>query len=369
MAATRRRYGSLRKLPSGRWQARVRTAEGELIPAPQTFATKTDAARYLASTETDQTRGQWVDHRLGTTTVGEWAERYLATTPHLKVSSAADNDSLLRTFIEPRFGKTPVGSIRQIDIAEWVSDLVRSGKSASRVRKAHGLLSRILRAAAASGYIAADPSQGVKLPRLPKSEPTIVEPAVVASLVAAMEQPYGLLVDLLAYTGVRIGEAFALRRRDVNLLHSQLHIVRSLSYVGGQSIFADTKNHQSRTISIPAGLARDLKKHLAKQVPNDPEALVFSAPRGGPLNYTNFIRRHWDPAIIAAGFPRFTPHNLRDSHASWLVDDGWSVLDVAQRLGHESATVTTKHYARAIAGRDLDVARGLDAIRSRVTSR
>ena len=77
------------------------------------------------------------------------------------------------------------------------------------------------------------------------------------------------------------------------------------------------------------------------------------------------MRRFWDPAIEAAKLPRFTPHNLRDSHASWLVDDGWSVLDVAQRLGHESATVTTKHYARAIVGRDQELAKSLDSIRGR----
>jgi hypothetical protein len=59
--ASKRRFGALRKLPSGRWQARYRTPEGSLVTAGKTFATKTDAGRFLDAIELDQLRGVWHD--------------------------------------------------------------------------------------------------------------------------------------------------------------------------------------------------------------------------------------------------------------------------------------------------------------------
>ncbi|MGH3434478.1 MAG: tyrosine-type recombinase/integrase [Thermocrispum sp.] len=72
------------------------------------------------------------------------------------------------------------------------------------------------------------------------------------------------------------------------------------------------------------------------------------------------MRRVWYPACKAANVTA-TPHDLRASHATWLYDAGWSPVEIAGRLGHAKATVTTKHYARRVAGRDVEVAFGLDA--------
>ena len=80
---SRRRFGSVRRLPSGRWQARYRTSDGRQHSAPETFATKADATRHLAQVETDLSRGQWSNPRLGRTTFAEWAARWEATTVNL----------------------------------------------------------------------------------------------------------------------------------------------------------------------------------------------------------------------------------------------------------------------------------------------
>jgi integrase len=74
------------------------------------------------------------------------------------------------------------------------------------------------------------------------------------------------------------------------------------------------------------------------------------------LRYANFRRDVWNGAVAAAGLVRVKPHDLRASHASWLIDRGFSVMDVAARLGHSSAAVTTRYYARPMAGRDQDIA-------------
>jgi hypothetical protein len=84
---SRRRFGSVRRLPSGRWQARYQTNDGRQHTAPETFATKTEATRHLAQVETDLSRGQWSDPRLGRTTFTQWATRWEATTVNLRANT------------------------------------------------------------------------------------------------------------------------------------------------------------------------------------------------------------------------------------------------------------------------------------------
>lgn len=64
--------------------------------------------------------------------------------------------------------------------------------------------------------------------------------------------------------------------------------------------------------------------------------------------------------MTAAGLSGVTPHDLRATHASWVIDEGGSVMDAAARLGHAAGTVTTRHYARPVLGRDSEIADRLD---------
>lgn len=96
-SVTKRRFGALRKLPSGRWQVRYRDPEGRLVTGPATFANKTDAARYLDSVELDQLRGVWHDPAPGQREVlRDWANRWFDQhAPTLTPSSAASYRGLL----------------------------------------------------------------------------------------------------------------------------------------------------------------------------------------------------------------------------------------------------------------------------------
>jgi len=348
-------------LPSGRFQVRYPTPDGRVIPAPNTFRTKTDAARFLTNVEADQQRGRWVDHTLGRGTLAEWAGRYLATTTHLKPKTRQGYDSLTRTLILPALGQMPVGSVRPIHVREWVSSMTARGLSSSRVRQAYLLLSQMMAAAEESGMVGVNPCRGIPLPRLPEPEPHIVTPAQVAAIAAEIRPPYDLFVNLLAYGGLRIGEAFALRRTSVDELGRRLIVRESVADVNGRRIVGTTKSHQQRTLTLPATVFAALTEHLYETVPAAEAAFIFPNTVGGPLDYTNFMRTVWRPAVKAAGLMVVTPHDLRASCASWVVDAGGSVMDAGARLGHAKGTVTTRHYARAIQGRDVEVAERLDA--------
>ena len=93
----RRRFGAIRRLPSGRYQVRYRTADGRDVTAPTTFETKADAGRYLSKIETDMLRGEWADPRLGRTSFNEWADRWLDSTLNLRANTKDGYRSMSRS--------------------------------------------------------------------------------------------------------------------------------------------------------------------------------------------------------------------------------------------------------------------------------
>jgi integrase len=314
----------------------------------------------LAHIEVELERGLVVDPRLARTTLREWSERYMTTTVHLRPKTRAAYPSLLRTTILPSLGDKQVGRLRPIDVQEWVASMHARGLSASRIRQGYRLLSQMMAAAEDSGLTARTPCRRIRLPRMEEHEPNILTREQVAALAAACRPPYDLLVEVLAYSGLRIGEALALRRESVDLLGGRLIVRESLSEANGQITFQTPKNHQQRAVTVPAFLLRRLREHLDANLAADPRALLFVGATGEPMRHAGVMRRAWLPAVAASGLVGVTPHDLRATHASWVIDEGGSVMDAAARLGHAAGTVTTRHYARPVLGRDAEIAERLN---------
>jgi integrase len=215
----------------------------------------------------------------------------------------------------------------------------------------------VMRAAVENDMIPATPCRGHRLPRVTDPDPEILTPAEVDAIASHCPKPLNLLVLVLGYAGLRIGEAFALRKRDVQDDGRTLAVARRKAEIGGRPDFDLPKSHQVRAVQVPAFLAKQLGAH-ARTLANDDD-LLFVNTRGRVLTYNAWRRRVFDPAVTAAGLVGVTPHDLRASHASWVADKH-GVLAAARRLGHSNASVTTRHYARAIKERDDDVAKGLD---------
>ena len=360
MAGKKRRFGRIRKLPSGRFQARYAGPDGVDRPAPQTFRTKTDADRWLVKMETQIRDGRWLNPDEGDVSVGEWADRWFASvSSELKPKTRALYEGLIRLWIKPRLGSYPLSSVRPITVAEWITSLRKAKLSASRIRTAYRVLSQIMQSAANNDMIPATPCRGIKLPRLPETEPHILTDDEVVRLIDAMRSPHDLLVKLLAYGGLRIGEAFALRREDVLQDGLLLVIDEAVEEVGGRHEWGTTKSHSKRVITLPQFLADELVRHLAR-VGKGPEALLFTSRSGRALHYNAWRTWHFDKAVEAAGLKDVTPHDLRATHATWVADRH-GVMAAAKRLGHSNASVTTRHYARVVDGRDAEVAQTMHA--------
>lgn len=134
-----------------------------------------------------------------------------------------------------------------------------------------------------------------------------------------------------------------------------------MTEVNGRLAWSTPKDHQRRTVPIPAFLHRMIEERLVAVAEDD---ILFSSPRGGVLRVRSARRAWFDAAAIAAGVSApLNPSELRHTAASLTVHAGAHVLTVQRMLGHEKASMTLDVYADLFDG-NLDlVAQQLDAVR------
>jgi hypothetical protein len=280
----RRRFGSVRRLPSGRWQARYWDAAGNRIGAPDTLATKGDAQRWLSAAETDSGRGDWHDPRLGDVRLREWVDRWLVTKAP-KLSPATENlyRYLLRRHVVPHFGSMPVGRITSADVQAWLADLHQTDLSPNTVAKTYRVLSGAMDGAVDAGLIARSPCtlKGAGTER--HAEIQIATPEQVAELAAAVGPRWEALVFAAAYTGLRWGELAGLRRCDVDLERNLVTVTRKLAEVNGRLSFSPPKTAEGSAQSAcrPSLLDRSPCTSTSTRCPA-PTASCSQAPTANP---------------------------------------------------------------------------------------
>ncbi len=351
---------SIRRHPNAltHWQVRYRDTSGR--QRTKNFSKRSDAEKFAATTEADKVRGDWSDPRLAKTTFGEWCTRWEAARLGRRASTRARDMSVLQNHILPVFAERQLGGIQPADLRQFVSDLTSAGYAAASVRKAYQLLAGALDSAVDDGLIPRSPARNIALPKIEHVEVRFLSADQISVVANAIDPQFRALVLTAGYTGLRAGELSALKLDRLQLLRRSLTVAETLSDVQGRLTFGPPKSNASRrTVSLPAALCDELGRHL-RQFPTD--SLVFQAPDGGPLRWTNFRRRHWQPAVAAAlGFPvRF--HDLRHSHAALLIAAGEHPKVIQQRLGHASIRTTLDTYGHLFDGLDEAAADRLDEV-------
>ena len=358
----RRRFGAIRRLPSGRYQVRYRTVDGRDVTAPTTFATKADAGRYLAKVETDLLRGESADPRLGRTTFGEWTDRWLDSTVNLRANTKAGYRSILRRYLRPAFQSHPLASIDVLAIRTWLARLEAEGVGQATRAKAYRLLARILGAAVEACYLAVNPCSIRGAASDGTSEMRIATVHQVAALVERMPPRYRALVLVAAFGGLRWGELAGLRRKRVDLEAGTVMVAEQLVEANGAFSAGPPKSAAGRrTVTLPAAVVAVLAEHLDHYTAKSPDAFVFLSSLDKPLRRSNFNRRVWQPATRAAGVEGLRVHDLRHTAGTLATAAGGSLREVMHRLGH-STTVAAVRYQHVMADRDAAIARELNRL-------
>jgi len=351
--------GSVRRSPkTGRWEARYRDPLGR--QRTKTFATKADASAFLAATQTDVLRGEWLDPAGARITYSDWSEQYFATAVHKRATTAARDRTVNDKHFIPRIGARRLGSLTPLDVRAIVEEMSRRLAPAT-VRTNYGVLRTILRSAVDADIIAKSPCRGVKLPPDTKRRRFLSADELIR-LVEATPVEYRAMVFLAGVLGLRWSEIAGLRAGRIDLARRTLEVAETCAEVNGRISFAEPKTAASRrTLRLPEFLTALLAEHLDARGRPDPDSLVFVAPEGGPLRRTTFRTRVFQPAVRRAGLDRITFHELRHTAAGLMIEMGAHIEAIKQRLGHSTIRVTSDFYGSMLPTVDESITAGFDA--------
>ena len=334
----KRRFGRVRRLPSGRWQARYAGPDGIDRPADETFASKGDAEVWLTLKEAEIRNGDWTNPDEGKVAFADYAGTWIEERPGLRPKTVELYGYLLRRHLAPALGHLAIADIQPSQVRRWRKQLLDAGVSAVTVAKAYRLLKAVLNTALDDGVIRRNPCRikGAGQEESPE-RPILTIPEVYA-LADAVGQRYRALVLLAMFSSLRWSELGGLRRCDIDLEARTVRVIRQLTQVrGGGFAFGPPKSRAGRrVVPIPDLIIPAIRWHLACFAGPGDEALVFTSPAGMPLHHSNFRRRVWLPALGSARLPAIHFHDLRHTGNQLAASAGATLRELMDRMGHDS---------------------------------
>ena len=277
------------------WRARYYGPDGR--ERNKSFRRKSDAERWLTQQRSLIAQGDWTDPALGRITFGEYAEAWLESRADLKPKTRHQYQWLMRQHIMPTWRTVPLAKITFEGLTQWVSLLSLAGLG----RRPSGSPSSSCppRSITRCEVAVSDPTRPGGW-ACPGPSAAITSTSLTARSSRSPPKPgrWRLLILLLAYTGLRWGEATALRVCDIDFDRRRVDVRRAFSDVGGRVVLGTPKSHQSRTVPLPRFLAIELAAAADGKRPDD---LVFTMPGGSVMRMSNWRRAIFVPARARAG--------------------------------------------------------------------
>ena len=289
----------------------------------RTFDRRRDAELFEASIRRARQLGQLASEVIGSNAtleefLVEWWDTYAVT--HLRPNTLATYTTLLDNWIVPYLGRKRLREITRQTIDAYAAQIRVDGAGAPTVNRALGVLQGVFHRAVEWQRLAWNPVVGVRRIAHTRSESIDARtPETVEAIRAQLEPGDAALVSVLAYEGLRPGEAYVLVWSDVlderGRPRKRLRVKRALS---GEEV-STTKSGRGREPELFAPVARELVELYVARGQPDPTALVFPDGEGGHLRRQNWRRRVWIPALESAGvavLPQLRPPaHLRDAAA------------------------------------------------------
>lgn len=266
--------------------------------------------------------------------------------PRVRPSTIAEKDHVIYSKLVPYFGKLKVTEIKAKDIVKWQNELLayrnpRTGKPYAKtyMRKLHGELSAILNYAVKYYDLKENPIKKAGAIGLSNAEEmnfwTLEEYLKFAECM--MDEPFFYYCfEVLYWTGIREGELLALTFDDFNFEDNTISITKSFQVLKGEEIIGPTKTAKGkRVVNMPDRLADEMKDYFNMCYD---KANTRAFPTGKSM-----LMRAMKRGSAKAGVKKIRIHDLRHSHISLLINLGFSAVDIAKRVGHESITITLRY--------------------------
>ena len=365
---TRRSFGRVQRLPSGRYRARYVGPDGNLHSGPHSYSAKMDAEGGLAAESRLIDLGTWTPPKsrgakreASSRTVFQAVEDYI-TSRDITPGSAETYRSLLATRIDPYLGTTTVGELTRHDVEKWTQAMRRDHNTRSRNSQAYRLLSSAMKRELDKDVIEVNPCQSPEAGRKPKpTEKPLLTDEEYKALVAALPEHYRLMARVMASCALRLGEVTELRVSDYRTVSADpliatLSVSRAASWVSGQWEVGRPKSEAGvRTVTVPPSITEVLREHVAtRKRKAGTDALIFPNRNGTRVRPQGF-RSTFSVAATKAGRPDVSPHAFRHYGAVQAARAGGTVKELMDRLGHETPDMAI-HYQHTAAGRDAEIA-------------
>lgn len=378
--------GSIFQRKDGKWIGRLTYEDpetGRSKVAQVSGSTKRKASEALKALRQRLDEGQPVRDSSGS--FGEYAHIWIMGTLQIsdrKQSTKTLYAGLARTHIvNGKIGETPIKSLTPNRVETFVGELRDKGLSSSTIRQIYTVGRLIGDTMVRDGLAARNPFTSVPRPKVERSEALhLTDVEVSRVLEEASGTRYGLLFELILNTGLRRGEALALRWLDVNLSDEpkqkpkipavSIRVEHTLTRQDGQLVTTDPKSARSkRVVPLNSEAVEILKALRVRQAAEKLKAgnkwsetgYVFTTELGDPCDPRNALRA-FSVAADRAGVPGAGLHTLRHTFATDLLNNGVPIVVVSRVLGHGSIQVTVDTYGHD----DPDVTRSaLDLLPAR----
>ena len=363
---SKRRFGRVRVLASGRYQARYPGPDGIDRPAPQTFATKKDADVWLTLTEAEIRRGEWMDPDAGKVPFGKYAANWI-NDQVLKPRTDGLYRGLLKNHLAA-FGRVDLRDIREGDVRRWRKERLDAGPRQDRpfgpvtVAKAYRLLHTIMNTAADDGLIRRNPCRIKGAGQEDSPERPVIAVATLIELLDQIQPRFRALLLLATFASLRFGELAGLRRGELDLDVCLVRVAMSTAEMSdGRLIDHDPKSRAGvRAVAFPKEIVPELRWHVERFAESGDNGLVFVGPKGGRLRRSNF-HPIWAKARDGVNMPELHFHDLRHTGNTMAAGQGASLRELMERMGH-SSTRAALIYLHATRERDDAIAAGMGQV-------
>ena len=258
--------------------------------------------------------------------------------------------------ILPYFGNKRVNDITAADIRQWQNELIKMGYSPTYLKTINNQLSAIFNYAVRYYDLKSNPC--AKAGSMGKSKAEEMDfwtgEEFRRFIDSVMNKRLSYMAFMTLYwTGMRLGELLALNPKDVDLEKRTISITKSYQRLGKKDVITPPKTPKSkRVITIPEFLAADIKDYMDSLYDLQEDDRLF-------LITKYYLEHEMQRGIKESGVKRIRVHDLRHSHASMLIELGFSPLEIANRLGHEKVETTLNTYAHLYPNKQTKLAERL----------
>ena len=260
--------------------------------------------------------------------------------------------------ILPYFGNKRVNDITAADIRQWQNELIKMGYSPTYLKTINNQLSAIFNYAVRYYDLKSNPC--AKAGSMGKSKAEEMDfwtgEEFRKFIDSVMNKRLSYMAFMILYwTGMRLGELLALNPKDVDLEKRTISITKSYQRLGKKDVITPPKTPKSkRVITIPEFLAADIKDYMDSLYDLQENDRLFPITK-------YYLEHEMQRGIKESGVKRIRVHDLRHSHASMLIELGFSPLEIANRLGHEKVETTLNTYAHLYPNKQTKLAERLDS--------